>query len=232
MTNKATFCSDMSVDLVRCLADDDIVIDSARVSTNTVGADTDVSRFIDFLVRDRHGSPFEHCVFTFALDVPIFVAREIMRHRIASYSEESGRYTASRLKFYLLESHRPLVQAGKPGDYKFTPGSQLQIDYASIVNASTCVEAAETYQAMLDDGIAREVARMVLPVSTYTRIHMTINARSLMNFLSLRHATKDSWYKTSPLYEIELVAKQMEQQFKEFMPHTHAAFIEHGRIAP
>ncbi|MFT4285579.1 MAG: FAD-dependent thymidylate synthase, partial [Protaetiibacter sp.] len=92
--------------------------------------------------------------------------------------------------------------------------------------------AYEAYQRMLAAGIAREVARGVLPVSTYSSMYVTMNARSLMNFLSLRTKHPESHFPSFPQREIELVAEQMEAFWAELMPLTHAAFQAGGRVAP
>jgi thymidylate synthase (FAD) len=182
-------------------------------------------------MRDRHGSPFEHNAFTFYVEAPIFVFREFMRHRIASYNEESGRYKQLAPVFYVPDRSRPLKQVGKPGSYLFFPGTDEQ-KVLAIGNIAGMSEAAYiSYERMLNNGIAREVARMVLPVNTYSSMYVTINARSLMNFLSLR-SDEQGTYPSFPQQEIAMVAKDMEERFAEFMPITHASFIKQGRVAP
>ena len=128
------FRDDVTVDLVRSQAKDSDVIFAARVSTqgeqskSVVGSETsDRDRgLIRYLMRDRHGSPFEHNSFTFYIEGPIFVFREFMRHRIASYNEESGRYREMRPVFYVPGRDRKLVQKGKPGAYDFYDGTDEQ----------------------------------------------------------------------------------------------------------
>src|SRR5690606_10072829 len=124
----------------------------------------------------------------------LVVAREWQRHRIASYNEESGRYRELRPVFYLPNMTRPLVQVGKAGEYQYNWGSVDQ--YRMVVDQFRCTacEAYAAYRAMLDAGIAREVARMVLPLNTFTSFYFTVNARSLMNFLSLRKRDERSRY--------------------------------------
>jgi thymidylate synthase (FAD) len=85
---------------------------------------------------------------------------------------------------------------------------------------------------MLDVGVAREVARMVLPVSIYSSAYVTMNARALMNFLSLRRKVDGSQFPSYPQREIELVAERYEEEFARLMPLTHAAFVGNGRVAP
>jgi thymidylate synthase (FAD) len=94
------------------------------------------------------------------------------------------------------------------------------------------VIAYESYQKMLDAGVAREVARVVLPVATYSSMYVSMNARALMNFLSLRTAREGSHFPSYPQREIEMVAEKMEAEFAKLMPLTYAAFEKSGRVAP
>ena len=93
-------------------------------------------------------------------------------------------------------------------------------------------EAFESYQRMLGAGIAREVARIVLPLNIYSSMYVTMNARSLMNFLSLRTKHEGSHFPSFPQREIEMAAEQMETHFAQLMPLTHAAFQGNGRVSP
>ncbi|HUV48565.1 MAG TPA: FAD-dependent thymidylate synthase [Actinomycetes bacterium] len=235
------FRSDMTVELIRAAAQDADVLFAARVSTlgeqslGDVDADADASRsegLIRYLMRERHGSPFEHNSMTFYVQAPIFVFREFMRHRIASYNEESGRYRELRPVFYVPAPERKLVQEGKPGHYVFVEGTAEQ--HATVVEETekACTESYRAYQAMLAMGVAREVARGVLPVATYSSMYVTMNARSLMNFLSLRTKREGSAYPSYPQREIEMVAEQMEALWAGLMPVTHAAFEAAGRVSP
>ncbi|MCD8561657.1 FAD-dependent thymidylate synthase, partial [Candidatus Saccharibacteria bacterium] len=94
------------------------------------------------------------------------------------------------------------------------------------------VQAYAAYQRMLDAGVAREVARIVLPVNTYSSMYVTMNARSLMNFLSLRTKVEGSHFPSFPQREIEMCAEKMEDIWEELMPMTHAAFNASGRVSP
>ena len=93
-------------------------------------------------------------------------------------------------------------------------------------------QSYDAYLAMLEAGVAREVARMVLPVSIYSSAYVTLNARSLMNFLSLRRASEGSHFPSYPQREIEMVAERYEEEWARLMPLTHAAFVANGRVAP
>jgi thymidylate synthase (FAD) len=239
MSDEIIFREDMSVELVKSSASDADVVWAARVSTagdkslEDVGVDASKSEgLINYLARERHGSPFEHTSMTFFVSAPIFVFREFMRHRIASYNEESGRYRELKPVFYVPGKDRKLVQIGKAGSYTFVEGTseQYEITVASI--KETCQLAYENYQKMLTAGVAREVARAVLPVTLYSSMYVTMNARALMNFLSLRTARDGSHFPSYPQREIEMVAEKMEAHFAKLMPITYGAFEKSGRIAP
>jgi thymidylate synthase (FAD) len=233
------FRDDMTVELVKSSASDADVIWAARVSPagettlEKVGESSERDAgLINYLARERHGSPFEHTSMTFFVSAPIFVFREFMRHRIASYNEESGRYRELRPVFYIPNKDRKLVQVGKTGAYTFIDGTPEQLDITVNAIKETCTLAYENYQKILASGVAREVARVVLPVTLYSSMYVTMNARALMNFLSLRTSSEGSHFPSYPQREIEMVAEKMEKHFAELMPMTYAAFQKSGRIAP
>jgi thymidylate synthase (FAD) len=228
----------MTVDLIKHAAEDTDVTFAARVSTQggesrfNEASEKDAG-LINYLMRDRHGSPFEHTSMTFYIEAPIFVAREFFRHRVGwSYNEESGRYKELQPVFYIPGKERNLVQVGKPGAYTFEPGTGDQYVLMTSDMRHAYIEAYESYKQMLKDGIAREVARMVLPVGIYTSFYATCNARSLMHFLGLRTADPESRFPSFPQREIEMVAEEMEKVFAGLMPVTYGAFQKNGRVAP
>ena len=169
---------------------------------------------------------------TFYVQAPIFVFREFMRHRIASYNEESGRYRQLRPVFYVPGPERNLLQVGKPGAYEFLPGTPEQSELAVQETRAQAELAYASYLRMLDAGIAREVARVVLPLSIYSSMYVTMNARALMNFLSLRTTREGTHFPSFPQREIEMVAEAMEAHFERLMPLTAEAFNANGRVAP
>lgn len=233
------FRSDVSVELIKAAASDADVIWAARVSTkgeqslDDVATDPERSRgLINYLMRDRHGSPFEHSSMTFFVQAPIFMWREHFRHRIASYNEESGRYKVLEPVFYVPGPERKLIQIGKAGAYEFIDGSPEQHELVTAQTKHVCETAYAAYQTMLDAGIAREVARIVLPVTIYSSAYVTMNARAMMNFLSLRTKSDDSHFPSFPQREIEMVAERYEAEWAKLMPLTHAAFVANGRVAP
>lgn len=218
------YVSESTVELVQTNASDDLVCMAAWVSFDQDKAerlknDKAKAGLINFLLREHHDSPFEHGQFTFKITTPLFVRSEHHRHRTQAYNEISGRYTQYDMRFYLPDYDRPLKQEGKAGAYNFVAGTDEQ--YAQMVYAQRhAIEiAVEKYHDMLAAGIAKEVARMVLPTSLMTSYYATMNPRNLMAFLTLR---------TDPtaLYEIRQVAGKMEEVLKDTMPLTYAAYIK------
>jgi len=226
---------DFTVELVQHAGDDEMICRAARVSTlGAASIDSEESAgLIRFLMKNRHGSPFEHGFMTFRIQAPIFVWREYMRHRIGfSYNEESGRYKELEGVVYIPPRRRNLIQTGKPGAYEFVPGSDIQYDYMLASQLDVHRVAWQSYRNQLDAGIAKEVARMILPVSTYSTAYVSLNPRSMMNFLSLRVQSDKSLFPSKPMFEINEVANLMEATFKELFKITAAAFEDANRVAP
>ncbi|MBC7374475.1 MAG: FAD-dependent thymidylate synthase [Frankiales bacterium] len=238
--SELVFRSDMGVELVKASASDADVVWSARVSTQgeasleSVDADPGRSEgLIRYLMRNRHGTPFEHNSLTFLITAPIFVFREFHRHRVGwSYNEESARYRELEPVFYVPGPDRKLSQQGKPGHYEFVDAGPELTGLAVASTRRAYAAAHDSYREMLAAGVAREVARTVLPVGTYSSMYATCNARSLMAFLSLRTQVEGSTFPSFPQREIEMVAEQMEAELARLMPITHAAFVAAGRVSP
>ncbi|MEW2253246.1 MULTISPECIES: FAD-dependent thymidylate synthase [unclassified Streptomyces] len=237
---KIEFRSDVTVELVKHSAADSDVLFAARVSTlgeqslDELQKDPERSKgLINYLMRDRHGSPFEHNSMTFFVSAPIFVFREFMRHRVGwSYNEESGRYRELQPVFYVPGADRKLVQEGRPGKYQFVEGTPEQHKLASDSMEESYRQAYRTYREMLAAGVAREVARAVLPVGLFSSMYATCNARSLMHFLGLRTQHELAKVPSFPQREIEMVGEKMEAEWARLMPLTYAAFNANGRVAP
>lgn len=235
-----TFRDDVGVQLISASGGDSMIVAAARVSTQaeaSVGALAESAAehegLINFLMKGRHGSPFEHPSLTFLIDAPIFVFREWHRHRAGwSYNEESARYREMRPVFYIPNERRNLTQTGKAGEYVFEPGSTEQQLLMQLSMEHSYGSAYQAYQDMLGAGIAREVARAVLPVATYSSMYATCNPRSLMHFLSLRTKSDDATFPSFPQREIEMAAEKMEGLFAEAFPLTYAAFVKNGRVTP
>ncbi|WKX72930.1 FAD-dependent thymidylate synthase [Streptomyces sp. XD-27] len=236
----ASFRSDVTVELVKHTAADSDVLWAARVSTageqslEELQKDPERSKgLINFLMRDRHGSPFEHNSMTFFVSAPIFVFREFMRHRVGwSYNEESGRYRELQPVFYVPGQDRKLIQQGRPGKYEFVEGGPEHHRVVDEQMQAAYTRAYEAYQEMLAAGVAREVARAVLPVGLFSSMYATCNARSLMHFLGLRTQHEQAKVPSFPQREIEMVAEKMEAEWARLMPLTYAAFNANGRVAP
>jgi thymidylate synthase (FAD) len=212
------------------MADDMSVVNSARVSfaqneddkAELTNADKGL---INFLMRERHGTPFEHNSFRFHVKCPVFVAREWFRHRIGSFNEFSARYSEVPNEFFVPELSVIRTQTGKPGAYMFE-----QVDMEVAMRSKNSIHEAykaayKSYMEMINDGVAKELARVVLPVGMYTQFYWTVNARSIMNFCSLRSA------ETAQM-EIRNYSVAVEQMFSSVMPVTAKAWLDNSRVAP
>lgn len=216
-----------SIRLDAHMADDISVVNSARISfakhVETI-SEADAA-LINFLMRERHGTPFEHNAFRFHVRCPIFVAREWFRHRIGSFNEFSGRYSEFAPEAYIPDVDDMRTQSGKPGAYTFEPLEE-GVATDAIEHIEVAYKAAfDAYNHMLLQGVAKEIARTVIPVGAYTEFYWTVNARSLMNFVSLR--TNENAQR-----EIQAFAQRIEYHFAEQMPITHRAFVDNGRVSP
>jgi thymidylate synthase (FAD) len=216
------------VRVVNSMGSDLAVIASARVSNGVTweeaskGEEAD-QKLINYLMRNRHGSPFEHAVFTFHVKCPIFVAREWQRHRIGSYNEVSGRYTEFKPEFYIPAAFRQPSASNKQGsEFLEDPNADAWLERNMEKISLT---SYDNYKFLLNQGLAKEMARMVLPLNSYTEFYWTVNARSLMNFLSLRQNEDAQW-------EIRQYALAIKEMFKEAMPQTYGAWERSGYLAP
>jgi thymidylate synthase (FAD) len=209
------------------MASDLSVVNGARVSFARRKEEMDDSDagLIRFLMRDKHGTPFEHNAFRFHIRCPIFVAREWMRHRVGSFNEFSLRYAKATDDFYVPDAEDVRSQVGKPGAYTFEPVEPDLAEHTRDALREVYEHAYSTYERLVEAGVAREVARSVLPVGAYTEFYWTVNARSLMNFVSLRAAE-------TAQREIRRYAEAVERFLELHMPITHAAFVASGRVAP
>lgn len=233
--NSIKLRSDFDVDLVTSMGSDELICKAARVSTlGAASIDSKESAgLIRFLMSNRHGTPFEHSSMVFRISAPIVVWREFMRHRIGiSYNEQSGRYMELEPVFYIPSRERKLIQVGKAGQYNFVSGTPEQYADMCKWQVVACDTAWISYQTQLHMGIAKEVARLCLPVSIYSTAYVTMNPRSIMSFLSLRTKVENSTFPSFPMWEINQVANQMEERFSALFPITWAAFCDSGRVAP
>ena len=201
------------------------IVNAARVSFNQTSqelSERDMG-LINFLMRERHSTPFERISFSFVVKCPLFVAREWMRHRMASYNEWSARYSEIDEEFYVPADSHVREQHGKAGDYYFLPIEDPKVvDETQYLIDYTQREAFRAYHRMLEIGAAKEVARTVLPVGMFTKFTVTMNLRSTLNFLSLRnedHAQE----------EIRDYAKAVEDLVTMQIPYVMEKWNEHGR---
>lgn len=213
------FISELNAEIVDYMGRDETVAQSARVST---GREDDTDRLkglINYLVKHQHTSTLEHCVVTFKIEAPIFVAREAMRHRTFSFNEISGRYARLEPKFYIPDVTRPLVNQGSGAHPKLVANAQQAGLHQALDASSEAVStyAYTMYEQMLALGIATEVARNVLPVNTYTRWYMTGNLNNWFKFLDLRTAENAQW-------EIRQIAGQIEEELLRLYPVTTEAW--------
>jgi len=236
MVTPIELSSTITVELVDHMGNDNSVLSAMLVSTDTDDKVESMSPSaaagrINFLMRERHGSPFEQASMTFRVEAPIFVFREWHRHRAGwSYNEVSGRYSELKPRFYVPPYSR--TQVGKPGHYTYERGTVLQDNFMFSGLHAVYNHSWDMYQQLLQEGIAKELARTVLPVATYSRMYATCNPRSLMHFLSLRTTDTNSTYPSYPMAEIEEAARQMELKFSDLFPLTYHSFIQNGRVAP
>jgi thymidylate synthase (FAD) len=227
--------SGISVSLVNSTGDDRLIAAAAKVSTqgelslSTFRGDGEIEGLLSFLMRNFHGSPFENGQMTFLIKAPIFVMREFQRHRAGwSYNEASGRYREFEPEFWIPVPGRKMKQTGKAGEYRFV---ELDYDPREKIRAA-CESAYQEYVNLLDKGVAREVARSVLPLATITTMYATANPRAIMHFLSLRTIRENAKHPSFPQHEIAQVADQMELLFADKFPITHKLFDLEGRVSP
>lgn len=232
------FRSDATVVLRRNMGTEKDIIETARVSTEgSESFDTEIFNQLDesdeglirYLYKHKHGTPFESCVMRFYFEFPIFTSRQVVKHRLSSINEESGRYRELQSVFYEVPEERKLVQVGKTGAYKFELGSADQLYAVRWVQRSTAISSWENYQMLLQMGIAKEVARQHLPFHLYSSMYFTANLRSVLNFLSLRKDWgKDATHASKAQYEISLVADGIAEVVKERYPTVWQCFVDNG----
>jgi thymidylate synthase (FAD) len=209
------------------MASDLSVVNAARVSfaRHKDVMDESDEGLIRFLIRERHGTPTEHNAFRFHIRCPLFVAREWFRHRIGSFNEFSMRYAKATDDFYVPEPDDVRTQVGKPGAYSFESVAPEVAETTRDELRAVYDNAYETYLRLLELGVARELARLVMPMGSYTEFYWTVNARALMNFVSLRAAE-------TAQREIRRYAEACERFLADKMPVTYEAFVANGRVAP
>lgn len=224
------------VQLIDHMGGDDSIVQAARVSVQGANDVYDVERdagLIRYLMREKHGSPFEHNSIKFYVSAPIFVFREFQRHRIGfSYNEMSGRYSELPDDFYLPHFSRPLVNGGTSSKPEMVMGTREQWEEFNEDTLASYELAWETYQKHLDNGVANEMARIVLPVGMFSQMYVTMNLRSALSFLSLRTHHKDAAHISRPQKEIEDVAEEIEWVIAYLFPIAYKSYQDNKRVAP
>ncbi len=224
------------VRVIDYMGDDSAIVQAARVSygkgTKQVNQDRGL---INYLIRHRHTTPFEMCDIKFHIKLPIFIARQWIRHRTASVNEYSGRYSILANDFYLPvpENISPQSKINKQGRDEVGVAPEAAIEVLKILekDAKSCYK--HYIELMNEDdlgniidnektGISRELARMNLTLNHYTEWYWKINLHNLLNFLSLR---ADSHAQ----YEIRAYANVMLDIVKAWVPYTYDAFVEYTK---
>lgn len=205
--------------LVDFCGGDEMVVRAARIShgKELKGSEQD-QRLISYMMRHRHGTPFEHSLFIFHVKAPIFVARQWFRHRIGSFNEISGRYVDYPEEFYVPIKMRAPDPKNKQGsvEAEFQNEKELLKTYEDSISQSY-----QAYRKLVESGVAKEIARAVLPLALYTQFYWSVNPRSLMNFISLRVSDEAQ-------FEIRQYAERITFFMKDKMPWTFRAFLEFG----
>ncbi|MBI5210392.1 MAG: FAD-dependent thymidylate synthase [Elusimicrobia bacterium] len=207
------------VRLVEFMGGDVGVVAAARVCTGTGSkGETNDRRLIAYLITHQHLTPFEHSVFKFHVACPIFVMRQWIRHRSSSYNEISARYTEAKDEFYAPRAWRTPDARDKQSS-----GAAPGVDQARCARLlkRAYAEAYAAYRQLLGLGVARELARLVMPVGIYTQFYWTVNARNLMHFINLRADSHAQW-------EIQRYAEALAGFLAARMPWTWEAFLRHG----
>lgn len=208
------------------------IVNSARVSFDVMHKELEArdEKLIHYLYKNKHTSPFEHCIVKFECNVPLFVARQHMRHRTWSYNEVSRRYTDVNLEFYLPEEFRPQAETNRQASVhdgsstnpvlQVVQGSrQAWATKASDSLKSHTRKSVKLYNQMLESGICREQARMVLPQNMYCKYVATANLHNILKFISLRDKPEAQW-------EIRRLAQEMGKSVSQLYPIAWEAFKE------
>lgn len=229
------------VELVQATGGDESILWAARVST---GGDREPlpegyelsdrdKGLIGYLMREKHGSPFEHNSMTVYVEAPLFVFREFQRHRIGfSYNEASGRYSVMEPNFWLTPEDRPLVNAGKPSKPEMVKGTAEQARIVREAEIEAYAAAWKAYEKMIAADIASEVARTVLPVGLYSKMYVTMNLRSAFALISLRTHEPEAAHVSRPQLEIDQTVRLIEAIVAERFPVAYEHFNKNGRVAP
>ena len=209
------------VELIDYMGSDEMITNAARVSYQNVKTRSQDRFLIDYLMRNEHTSPFEQVVFTFRLKMPIFVARQWVRHRTARMNEVSARYSVLGTDFYMPEDADMNYQSK---DNKQGRGEAMSAEdsrKAKDVMAKCYALLEKSYNELLDTGLSKEIARMILPLSVYTEFYWQMDLHNLFHFLKLR------LHKHAQL-EIRKYAEIILEMVEKVCPMATESFINHN----
>lgn len=227
-----TYTDRISVTLDMAQGDDD---DIARIARHDQEGGT--YGILNYMMKHRHGSPFEFGHIVFKCEIPLFVIQQMLRHRIGvSYSQWSLRWDEAPPRIYMPSINRPMIPLdGKQSNVRKNKyGQHTEEQYfKATTDMMTAFETSyNMYRRLLQQGVAQELARIVLPAAQMSIIHVGFNPRSLMHFLSLRIDHVENRYESHPQWEVEQVARKFEHHFSRQWPITWDAFCKNGRVAP
>lgn len=216
------------IELVQHMGEDITIVNSARVSfgVEKKSLDDKDKKLIDYLVKHKHTSTLEHNIATFRIKVPLFIRSQHHRHRTWSYNEISRRYTDVNMEFYIPSSYRTQHKSNRQAS-NFKDQINPQMDsYPILLESRLCNEAVEyhtqasigLYEDMINKGVAREQARMILPQNLYTEYYATANLNNILKFIELRTHEGAQW-------EIQKLAEGMFSIVKDLWPITCDAYI-------
>lgn len=235
---QVTFRDDMTVELVDLAGDERLIADAAWVSTGKGRgedvSDTRMKGFLKRLMQDGHGTPFEYPRMVFYFEIPVFVDRQLVKYRLTTINGSSGRYSEIRPEFYQIKNEkpyeRPVIQVGKTMDYDFEIGEPGHYEALEFVHRSSAEAAWQNYEQLRQIGIAKEVARMHMPLTTYGSMYFSVNLRNTLNFLSQRMEIDpdEASIPSHPQYEIARVADKMAAIVEENFPNVWESFVESG----
>lgn len=209
------------VALIDLMGDDGRIEQAARLSYQQGTRQVSETRgLIRYLMRHKHWSPFEKCVIELDMKMPIFVARQFVRHRTQSINELSGRYSEMPEEIYVPDAEQICYQ-----DKKNRQGREQSLPEGEAVALATRMKkdgakSFSSYKHYREAGVARETARIGLPLSTYTQWNTTMNLRNLFNFLSLRLDSHAQW-------EARRYAEAIAQIVKDWVPLAWEAFCDY-----
>lgn len=201
------------VELLNYMGDDSTIVSAARVSylRTTKGEDKD-KKLLKYLMENEHWTPYEQVELQWRVKSPLFVAAQWMRHRTWHYNQLSRRYSSEMLEFYYPQDWRLQDESNKQASYDLVEDKKLQ-KYCNDSTKQIVKDSLTHYKKMLDDGVAREMARMILPQNLYTVFYAKVDLRNLLHFIDLRadrHAQ----------YEIRVYAEAMEEMLDNVVPWT------------